>query len=75
MIFYLETDSEENKYRVRGSLDQMKKKTGKCLEIRRRGGGPLEAYGLRQELRRRRALGFAKSQKNEKETKVWRLEG
>ena len=44
MIFYLENDSEENKYRGRGSLNQMKEKTGECLEDRRLGGGSLEAY-------------------------------
>ena len=41
----------------------MKEKTGKCLEDCRRRGGPPEAYELQHELRRRRALVFAKSQK------------
>ena len=45
IFFYLTNDYEGNKYRGRGSLDQMKEKTGKCLEDRRRGGDPLEAYG------------------------------
>ena len=43
-MFYLENDYEENKYRVRGSLDRMKENIGKCLKDRRQGGGPLEAY-------------------------------
>ena len=63
MIFYVENYYEEIKYRGRGSLDQMKDKSRKFLEDCCRGGGSLEAYKLRHELRRRRALVFAKSQK------------
>ena len=48
MFFYLENDLEVNKYRGRGSPDhnQMKEKTEKCLEDRRRGAKEVVCWRL-----------------------------
>ena len=47
----------------------MKEKTGKCLEYRRRGGGPLEANGKNRE---GEELEVFQKVKNQKETRVWK---
>ena len=70
MFFYLENDLEVNKYRGRGSLDQnqMKEKTEKCLEDRRRGAKEVVCWSggaWRKEKKSSAAAWgtFAKSQK------------